>query len=262
MLLNVIEQTPEPSALCNDTPLVFLHGLFGRARNFGFVQRRLATTHRTLALDLRNHGESPHGPMSYPIMANDVYETLRHYTTESCTLLGHSMGGKTAMMLALLHPDIVKSLIIVDIAPGRGGFSSLDLPPKLETVVFPPKLDLHEANTLLQSVIPDNAVRQLMIQNIHLGDNPGWSIGLDDILTALPLIMDWPSIPENTCYTGPTLFIKGENSPYIHPDNYPIMQRLFPNYTLKSIAGAGHWVHADAPKYFLACVERFLATQT
>lgn len=261
MLLNVIEHTLEPSTLCHTLPIVFLHGLFGRARNFGFVQRRLATTHRTLALDLRNHGESPHGPMSYPIMAQDVYETLKFHMAEPCTLIGHSMGGKTAMMLALLYPQSVKHLIIVDIAPDHGGFSYPDLPQKLETIVFPQKLDLHKANTLLQPVITDNAVRQLMIQNIRLGENPGWLIGLHEILTALPLIVNWPSsLPENACYTGPTLFIRGENSLYIQPQNYSTMRHLFPHYTLESIASAGHWVHADAPQQFLACIKHFLET--
>ncbi|MBO6090797.1 MAG: alpha/beta hydrolase, partial [Acetobacter sp.] len=134
-------------------------------------------------------------------------------------------------------------------------------PQKLETIVFPQKLDHHKENTLLQPVITDNAVRQLMIQNIRLGENPGWIIGLHEILTALPLIVNWPSsLPENACYTGPTLFIRGENSLYIQPQNYSTMRHLFPHYTLESIASAGHWVHADAPQQFLACIKHFLET--
>ena len=259
MLLNVIERTPEPTATTSPLPVALLHGLFGRARNLGFVQRRLAATRRTLAMDLRNHGASPHGPMSYPLMADDVRETLQHHAADPAVLLGHSMGGKTSMMLALRHPQTVKALIVVDIAPGRGGFSSLDLPQGLEKLVFPPALDLHGANDLLRPLIPNDAVRQLMVQNIRLGDNPGWAIGLTDILAAFPALMDWPALPEDACYTGPTLFIRGEDSPYVQPHNYPAMQRLFPNHRLESIAGAGHWVHADAPQRFSELVEQFLA---
>ncbi|WP_025861547.1 alpha/beta fold hydrolase [Acetobacter papayae] len=259
MLLNVIERGPEPTTAPTLPPVVLLHGLFGRARNLGFVQRRLSATRRTLAMDLRNHGTSPHGPMSYPTMAADVAETMRHHHAMPATVLGHSMGGKTAMMLALTQPESVRSLIVVDIAPGQGGFDSLDLPQGLETLHFPPHLDLHTANDLLRPLIDKDGVRQLMVQNMRLGDNPGWAIGLEDIQAALPTLMAWPSLPADACYTGPTLFIRGAESRYIQPENEPAMRRLFPNHRLESIAGAGHWVHADAPQRFCELVEAFLA---
>ncbi|MFT8367776.1 MAG: alpha/beta fold hydrolase [Acetobacter papayae] len=259
MLLNVIERGPEPPTAPTLPPVVLLHGLFGRARNLGFVQRRLSATRRTLAMDLRNHGASPHGPMSYPTMAADVAETMRHHHAMPATVLGHSMGGKTAMMLALTQPESVRSLIVVDIAPGQGGFDSLDLPQRLETLHFPPHLDLHTANDLLRPLINKDGVRQLMVQNMRLGDNPGWAIGLEDIQAALPTLMAWPSLPADACYTGPTLFIRGAESRYIQPENEPAMRRLFPNHRLESITGAGHWVHADAPQRFSELVEAFLA---
>ncbi|MFT8722743.1 MAG: alpha/beta fold hydrolase [Acetobacter malorum] len=258
MLLNVIERGPEVSSEAKTLPpVVLLHGLFGRARNLGFVQRKLAATRRTLALDLRNHGDSPHGPMSFRIMADDVRETLEHHNALPAMLLGHSMGGKTAMMLALRHPDCVHSLLVVDIAPGEGGFTRMDVPAELETLDFPPHLDRAGADALLRPLIPSEAIRQMMVQNMRLGDNPGWSIGLADIMTALPTIMSWPEPPAGTQYNGPTLFIRGEISPYIQPKNYPAMRRLFPHYTLETISGAGHWVHVDAPKRFAELVEKF-----
>lgn len=259
MLLNVSERGPENPTPAGALPVVLLHGLFGRARNLGFVQRRLAATRRTLAMDLRNHGSSPHGPMSYPAMAQDVLDTMTQHTACPAIVLGHSMGGKTAMMLALTNPAAVRALIVVDIAPAQGGFDRLDLPDNLDRLTFPPHLDLHGTNDLLRPYIASDAVRQLMAQNIRQGDNPGWAIGLTDILAAMPEIMSWPQLAANLRYDGPTLFIRGEDSPYISPANYPAMNALFPNHRLESISGAGHWVHADAPRRFTELVEDFLA---
>lgn len=261
MLLNVIERGPETPANTALPPIVLLHGLFGRARNLGFVQRRLATTHRTFAMDLRNHGDSPHGPMSYDAMADDVRETLAHYTSDPAIVLGHSMGGKTAMMLALRHPEQVVRLIVADIAPAEGGFTRMDVPPDLENLAFPAELDRKSADALLRPVIPNEAVRLMMVQNMTLGEHPGWAIGLHQIMQALPAIMDWPELPAGTAYNGPTLFIKGELSPYIQARNYAAMRALFPHYMLETVGGAGHWVHADAPARFAQIVEEFVATQ-
>ena len=260
VLLNVIERNPD-TLPASDTPLptiVLIHGLFGQARNLGFAQRHLAATHRTLAIDLRNHGKSPHGPMTYQIMAEDVRETIRHFTTEPVILLGHSMGGKTAMTLALTHPEMVHSLIVGDIAPGAGGFANMDLSSGLEHVNFPARLDRKEADTLLRPLIPNDSVRQLMMQNLTLGETPGWSIGLHDIFQSLPAVMGWPDFPPDTHYEGPALFIKGELSPYIQPHNFPVMRQLFPHYTLETIEKAGHWIHADAPARFIELVDAFI----
>lgn len=259
MLLNVIERGPDaPQSTASLPPIVLLHGLFGRARNLGFVQRRLAATYRTFAMDLRNHGDSPHGPMSYEAMADDVQETLAHFVQEPALVLGHSMGGKTAMMLALRHPELVRGLIVADIAPAEGGFTRMDVPPNLENLTFPPELDRKGAEALLRPVVPNEAVRQMMVQNMHLGEKPGWSIGLADIMHSLPEIMEWPALPATMVYKGPTLFIKGELSPYIQPKNFDAMRTLFPHYTLETVGGAGHWVHADAPARFAQLVEDFV----
>lgn len=190
--------------------------MFGRARNLGFVQRRLATTRRTLALDLRNHGESPHGPVTYQAMADDVLETLQHHNALPAMILGHSMGGKTAMMLALTHPTQVHSLVVVDIAPAQGGFTRMDIPAGLENLEFP-HVGPCRGKRAAAPLIPNESVRQLMIQNMRLGDHPGWQIGLHDIMAGLPAIMGWPDLPENCVYNGPTLFIRGNLSLYPAP---------------------------------------------
>lgn len=258
MLLNTIERGPENGDLSRP-PVVFLHGLFGQARNFGFFQRRMAATRRTLALDLRNHGGSPHGMMDYPTMAMDVHETLVAHAALPATVIGHSMGGKTAMMLALNHPDAVHSLIVADIAPGEGGFAqSRQLAHDLAALPLPDYLDRAGAQVWLGQVIADPPVRDLMLMNLELGEKPRWRIGLQQIAASMPAIIGWPPIAPGVHYNGPTLFIAGGNSRYIQPANYPVMRRLFPHYRLETIRDAGHWVHAQAPAAFLALVQGFM----
>lgn len=259
MLLNTIELGPENGDLSRP-PVVFLHGLFGRARNFGFFQRRIAATRRTLALDLRNHGKSPHGPMDYPTMAADVHETLAAHNALPATVIGHSMGGKTAMMLALQHPAAVHSLVVADIAPGQGGFAqSNQLAQELAALPLPGFLDRAGAEAWLGQVIADKPVRDLMLMNLDLGENPHWNIGINEIAASMPAIVGWPAIAPGIHYDGPTLFIAGGRSHYIQPDNYPVMRQLFPHYRLDTIKDAGHWVHAQAPAAFLALVDAFLS---
>ncbi|GAN86606.1 alpha/beta fold hydrolase [Komagataeibacter intermedius] len=258
MLLNTIELGPENGDL-SLPPVVFLHGLFGRARNFGFFQRRIAATRRTLALDLRNHGQSPHGPMDYPVLAADVCETLATHGALPATVVGHSMGGKTAMMLALSFPADVHSLMVVDIAPGEGGFSqSHQLARNLAALPLPDFLDRAGAEAWLGQVIAEKPVRDLMLMNLELGEKPHWTIGLKDMAASMPAIIGWPDVLPGVHYDGPTLFVAGGRSHYIQPDNYPAMRRLFPHYRLEVIPDAGHWVHAQAPQAFLNALEYFL----
>ncbi|NVN38015.1 alpha/beta fold hydrolase [Komagataeibacter swingsii] len=258
MLLNTIELGPENGDR-SQPPVVFLHGLFGRARNFGFFQRRIAAGRRTLALDLRNHGASPHGPMDYPTLATDVHETLAAHNALPATVVGHSMGGKTAMMLALGFPADVHSLMVVDIAPGEGGFSqSHELARRLAGLPLPDFLDRAGADAWLGQVITEKPVRDLMLMNLDLGEKPRWTIGLGEIAASMPAIIGWPELPAGLHYDGPTLFVAGGRSRYIQPDNYPAMRRLFPHYRLETIPDAGHWVHAQAPQAFLATLEHFL----
>ncbi|NVN12750.1 MULTISPECIES: alpha/beta fold hydrolase [Nguyenibacter] len=258
MLLNVIAREPEQEGGMARPPIVLLHGLFGRARNLGFFQRRLARTRRTLAIDLRNHGDSPHGPMDYNSMAADLLETLAHHAALPATLVGHSMGGKVAMTLALTRPGMVHSLLVADIPPARTGHGQFSLGEQMLRVKFPPHLNRAEADTLLARDISNTDVRALMLQNLRLGDNPGWTIGLRDIVSSMTNIESWPYIPEGYSYPGPTLFLAGGNSPYIRPEHYGVMRRLFPRYRLELIEKAGHWLHVENPARFAALLEDFV----
>jgi len=257
--LNVLSRGPEDggAAHAKAPPVVLLHGLFGRARNLGYFQRRLSATRRTLAIDLRNHGDSPHGQMDYTSMAFDLMETLAEHDALPATLVAHSMGGKAAMTLALTRPEAVASLLVADIPPARTGHGSFGLGEKMLKLEFPPYLNRADADALLEPLVPDADVRNLMLQNIRLGENPGWSIGLAEIVASMTNIEGWPYIPEGHRYEGPTLFLAGERSPYIREEDHPTMRRLFPNHRFEVIEQAGHWLHVENPARFLQLVTDF-----
>ena len=261
MLLNVVSRGPDgPDASSQARPpIVLLHGLFGRARNLNFFQRRLAADRRVLAVDLRNHGDSPHGRMDYPAIASDLAETLAAHDALPATVVGHSMGGKAAMTLALLEPDAVASLVVADIPPGVTRHGTDTLGQRMLGIRFPAHLNRAGADALLRDAIPQDDVRNLMLQNLRLGDDPGWTIGLDEIAASMAEIEGWPDIPENRSYDGPTLFLAGGNSPYIRPEDHPTMRRLFPHHRFEVIEKAGHWLHVENPNRFLELLHRFTA---
>ena len=226
----------------------------------GYFQRRLSADRKVLAVDLRNHGDSPHGQMDYTSMAFDLLETLAEHDAVPATLVGHSMGGKAAMTLALTRPEAVHSLLIADIPPATTGHGNFSLGETMLKLQFPPYLNRAAAEALLVSSVPDADVRNLMMQNIRLGERPGWSIGLAEIVSSMTNIEGWPYIPEGHRYDGPTLFLAGEQSPYIKPSDFPVMRRLFPRYTLEVIERAGHWLHVENPTRFLELVQGFTTT--
>jgi pimeloyl-ACP methyl ester carboxylesterase len=241
-------------------PVALLHGLLGAGQNFGAVQKALAAGgHRVLALDLRNHGASPHDPvMTYPAMAADVAETLRAAGAWPCAVVGHSMGGKVAMTLATAHPQGVERLVVADIAP-------VAYPTPLFTAYVAamramqlhPGLTRREADAALAPVVPNPALRGFLLQNLVFAeDPPRWRIGLEEIAAAMPDIGGWPA-PTGR-YDGPVLVLAGDASDYIRPDHHAAFRALFPAARFETMR-AGHWLHAENPRDFLAAVTRFLA---
>jgi len=237
--------------------LVLLHGLFGSARNFGAVQRALAARHRVIALDLRNHGASPHAAaMDYAVMAADVIETLARNDALPAVVLGHSMGGKVAMRMALERPDTVCALIVADIAP-------VPYPPHFceyaeAMLAVPPGSTRAAADARLASAVADRAIRGFLLQNLQPAAARPWRIGLAEIAAALPAIGDWDDRAGGT-FRGPTLFIAGEYSDYIRAEHRKPIRARFPSARFVTLRGAGHWLHADKPSAFMAVVEGFLA---
>jgi pimeloyl-ACP methyl ester carboxylesterase len=240
-------------------PVAFLHGLLGAGQNFGAIQKALAARgHRVLALDLRNHGASPHAPtMSYPEMAEDVVETLRDAGAWPCAVVGHSMGGKVAMALALAHGAGATRLVVADIAP-------VTYPTPLFTqyvaamraIPLRPGLTRREADAALVEAVPNPALRGFLLQNLlFVEDPPRWRVALDVIAAEMPAIGGWPDISGR--YDGPVLVLAGDASDYIRPENEDGFRALFPAARFASIR-AGHWLHAENPQDFLTQVAAFL----
>lgn len=240
-------------------PVALLHGLFGAAANFGTVQKRLAERYRVVALDLRNHGNSPHAPyMSYPAMAEDVLESLRARNALPCTLVGHSMGGKVAMAAALEAPGAITRLLVADIAPVTYPPAFRAFASAMAAMRLSADLTRVAADRALAVTIDSPAIRAFLLQNLRFGSAPGWRIGLDAIAAGLNVLEGWPELEENA-YLGQTLFVSGERSDYILPEYRPIIRAMFPAARFATLKQAGHWLHADNPEGFISLVDAFLS---
>jgi pimeloyl-ACP methyl ester carboxylesterase len=239
-------------------PVVLLHGLFGRAENLGVVQRRLAATHRVLALDLRNHGQSPHAPgMRYADMAADVLETLHAAGALPCAWVSHSMGGKVAMTAALTAPEAVSRLVVADIAPTRAPPRFAAIVAAMQALPLHPGLTRAEADGALAQVVDTQAMRAFLLQNLRFGGAPSWRVGLAEIAAGLADIEDFEGA-DATPYQGRTLVIAGARSNYIQPEDRPVFRALFPAVKFVTLKDAGHWLHADNPAGFIAILQAFL----
>ncbi|MBU6498715.1 MAG: alpha/beta fold hydrolase [Rhodospirillales bacterium] len=245
-------------AMGEGAPAVLLHGLFGQALNFATVQKRLAAKHRIVAMDLRNHGASPHAPdMRYTTMAADVLETMAALGLPPCPLIGHSMGGKVTMVASLTAPSRVTRLLVGDIAPVRTRTSFRPFAAAMLAMALPPGLTRAAADAALAAAVPDRVMRGFLLQNLRTGAAPFWKIGLADIAGGLDDIEDWP-ISAATPYDGPTLFLSGARSDYIRPEHRPLIRALFPKARFVTLNDAGHWLHADDPDGFVSVVSAFL----
>ena len=243
------------------SPLVILHGLFGSKRNWVTVAHRLAAAHRVIAVDLRNHGESPwDGRHDYPALAADVAAVIEGRVGGPVAVLGHSMGGKAAMVLALARPELVARLVVVDIAPVRSTATPIEYVRamrRLPLAAYGQRLDVKEA---LAPAIPDPLVRGFLTLNLVSGPTGlAWAVNLEAIEQNFDTILGFPELPAARPFPKPTLFLAGGRSDYVRPEHHPEIHRLFPAATIEVIERAGHWVHADAADAFVAAVGRFLA---
>jgi esterase len=239
-------------------PLIILHGLFGSLDNWHSMSQKLAADFQVFAVDLRNHGRSPHAAeMSYPLMAEDLKEFVIDRNLSRVNLMGHSLGGKTAMLFALNFPDPVEKLVVVDMAPRA-------YPPHHDEILKAlHSLDLNifktrkEMELQLTDSIPDSAVRQFLLKNVKR-DSKGvlyWQMNLVGIAANYERLNE--AISNKRSFDKPALFIRGERSDYIREEDWPSIRTLFPRAEHCEIAGAGHWVHADAPEAFLRKVREF-----
>lgn len=247
-------------SLGDGPPLIVLHGLFGSGTNWRTVARRLSRHRRVLLVDLRNHGRSPHAPdMRYPTLAGDVESLLDRLEIDAVDVVGHSMGGKTAMCLALRSPARVSRLCVVDIAPAASGHDHDGPIGALRALPLEQVTRRADADALLRDAVPEAGLRAFLLQNLEAGPSGyRWRIDLAAIEAALPDLVAWPEPAPGSVYRGPCLFVRGARSDYVTDADVPGIRRLFPAARVHTVDGAGHWVHAESPDAFLAAVEPFL----
>ena len=257
--------------------VVFVHGLFGQGRNWTTIARKLAEDGRRVTLlDLPNHGHSPWTErVDYVDMAELVAAELRS-SDEPVTLVGHSMGGKVSLQLALRHPELLRALVVVDIAPveypvsgGRTDDPDEEASPFAAYIAAMRALDLgalqtrEDADTALRTAVPSTMVRSFLLQSLvreGVGADGGWRwrLNLDLLERDLGELRGFPEPPPGARYDGPVLWIAGANSTYVLPEDRARMEELCPNTRLVRIKNAGHWVHSEQPEVFLETIRRFL----
>ena len=254
--------------------VVFVHGLFGQGRNWTTIAKGLAGDHRVTLLDLPNHGHSPWTDrVDYVEMAEHLAGDLERFG-EQVTLVGHSMGGKVAMQMALRRPDLLRALVVVDIAPveypltgGRTDDPHEEQSPFAAYIAAMQRIDLttlatrSEADDALRDVVPSRMVRGFLLQNLEREGTAGWRwrLNLDVLCRDLDRLRGFPELPPEARYDGPVLWIAGADSHYVLDRDRDRMQELFPGTRLVRVKNAGHWVHSEQPEVFLATLQRFLA---
>lgn len=248
-------------------PLIVLHGLFGSLDNLGGIARRLDDGWQIHALDLRNHGNSPHtDDMSYPAMAEDVVAYMDAQGLEKASILGHSMGGKVAMQVALAYPERVRSVIAADIAPVGYAPRHDEILDGLNNLDLSAVNSRRDADRQLAEYVDIPGVRQFLLKNLEripedqqtdTEQRFRWRLNLPAIDACYANIAAGPE--GSGPFEGPVLFIKGGDSPYIQRDHEQTIRALFPAAELKVITGTGHWLHAEKPDTFAALCRRFLS---
>ncbi len=238
-------------------PLLIAHGLFGSGRNWGVIARRLADTRSVITVDMRNHGDSPRfATQSYPEMAADLAEVIIA-NGGVADVLGHSMGGKTAMVLALTQGALVRRLVVADIAPVAYSHDQSQNVAAMAGLDLTGLTSRADADQRLAKSIDDPALRAFFLQSLDLrASPPGWRLNLAVLTSEMPKIVGWPDTAG--VFAGRSLFLSGDASSYVLPEHRPLIQAQFPKARFARIPGAGHWLHAEKPREFEETVRVFL----
>lgn len=257
-LLNYHFQPARQTAEASPYTLLFIHGLFGDLNNLGGIARAFADHFPILRVDLRNHGQSFHTTeMRFVDMAHDIYRLVQHLGIEKLILIGHSLGGKTAMTFSHHYPELVERLIVIDIAP-------VAYPPNRHTDVFAGLVAVREAKpatrqqarAIMASQLQDEAVCQFMLKSFDPEAAESFKFHLSALVQNYPHLMDWQPVT----VSRPTLFIKAANSDYLDTRYTATTLAQFPQARLHVISNSGHWVHAEKPDTVIQAIQRFLAT--
>lgn len=244
-------------------PLVILHGLFGSGRNWRSVANALAGEHEVYCVDLRNHGHSPHAPvMDYDALAADCAALLERLNLREVSLVGHSMGGKTAMTLALAHAQRLSRLIIVDIAPVAYADSHTALIEAMLALPLDRIKRRADADALLAPAIPAPSIRLFLLQNLEFeAGTARWRINLPVLKREMAkLVGAIPAAAHAVC-AMPSIFIRGGRSDRVLDRHIPVISRYFPRHEIVTIPQAGHWPHAETPAAFMEALTAALQTE-
>ena len=242
-------------------PAIILHGLFGQSDNWVTVGRRIADQFHVFIPDQRNHGQSLHTSIhSFPAMADDLAEFIEEHRIMNPVLIGHSMGGKVAMTYALENPGKVQKIVIIDISPRK--YPERVTHTKVISEMI--GIDLNQVSTrnevekILDKSISDSRVRMFILKNLYykIDGKLAWRLNLEAINQSMDQLFD--GIRSESQYKGPALFIRGGMSDYVPDEDIPLIKSMFPEAIIKTISGASHWVHADAPEELCVMLSGFL----
>ncbi|WP_029033207.1 alpha/beta fold hydrolase [Salinimicrobium terrae] len=241
-------------------PLLILHGFLGMSDNWKTLGNEFAEAgYQVHLIDQRNHGRSPHSEIfNYTELAKDLKEYIDHHSLKNVILIGHSMGGKTAMTAAALFPHLIQKLVVVDIAPKYYAPHHQDILEGLKVVDDATLTSRGEADEVLFQYVPEKAVRMFLLKNLFWKekDRLGLRLNLDVLTKEIEEL--GKALPEDYSYSKPTLFIKGERSNYITSEDKGLLEKHFPKSKLSVIPRAGHWVHAENKKKFYEEVMKFI----
>jgi pimeloyl-ACP methyl ester carboxylesterase len=237
-------------------PILIAHGLFGSARNWNVIAKRLSEDRHVVSVDMRNHGQSAwQAPHRYPDMADDLADVINSLGAPA-DVIGHSMGGKAAMMLALRAPKLVRRLIVADIAPVAYGHTQQGMIDAMRAVDLSRIETRGDADRLLESDIADPGIRAFLLQSLDVKAR-AWRLNLDQLEADMADILGWPEV--DGAFDGPVLMLSGAASDYVRPEHRPAIKALFPAARFAKLPGAGHWLHAEKPREFEAACRMFLA---
>ncbi|WP_439487476.1 alpha/beta fold hydrolase [Algoriphagus sp.] len=239
-------------------PLIILHGLFGSADNWFSISKELKDNYTLYLVDQRNHGDSPHSEeWDYGVMVEDLRELMAIEKLEKAFLMGHSMGGKTAMNFALAYPEKVEKLIVADIAPRYYAVHHQRILEGLNSLELDTLGSRKEADDQLAEYVPNLGERQFLLKSLGRGsDGFVWKINLPVITAKINEV--GKALPEGESFQGPTLFLAGSNSSYIQQSDIEDIDAFFPQNEVEFIADAGHWLHAEQPDAVVEEIKRFL----
>ena len=237
-------------------PVMIVHGLYGSGRNWGVIAKRLSDQFFVITVDLRNHGDSPWlDTHNYHVMADDLVEVINSLNIKP-NIIGHSMGGKAAMVLALKRPNLVRNLIIADIAPIKYEHDQSQFIEAMQKVDLSKVEKRSDATLALSKFVEDKSLQNFFTQSLDIKAKR-WKLNLKVLRSEMSEILSFPKIESE--FSGHSLFLKGEKSDYIKSEHRKLIKSLFTKARFATFKEAGHWLHAEKPREFESAARLFFS---